>query len=183
MANAHEYVATHPERFQPLHDAALAIVGRLEAEFDVDRSVEAQFGAELLGRRLAQPAIKLTPRSPVAAPIVIALTTFPGLLVKAGRWHTEAFPVCGCDRCHETTTSELDRFQWLVECVTAGAFREAIRRSPLVGAAWRICEVGARDAQRRAGTRERLSRARARALVGSHGPESIWRAWPRRATS
>ena len=62
-----------------------------------------------------------------AAPLIIAFSDFPGLRVHFGRWYVVAFPTCGCDACDETAESETERLGSLVDNMTAGRFREAIR--------------------------------------------------------
>ena len=75
---------TNPERFQPLHDAAMELLDRLEREFAVER-LEGPDADDELGRMsLARPAIRLAPNDPQAAPIVVAFTEFPGLHVRFG---------------------------------------------------------------------------------------------------
>lgn len=61
----------------------------------------------------ARPRIRLRPRDPGAAPIVVAFTTFPGLSVRAGRRYTDAFPAAavtparkpGYSLCKSSTTA------------------------------------------------------------------------------
>ena len=135
---------TNLERFRPLHPAMLEIIRQLEEQFEVDRAEGYGLDEELvrgLDRAdfgLARPDVKLIPSSPDAAPIVVTFTAFPGLYVRFGRWYTEAFPSCGCDACDESAEYEIEQLEERVDDVTAGRFREAIRRPllSLTGSGW-----------------------------------------------
>ena len=118
---------TNPERFQPLHDAALELLDRLEREFAVERLEGSGDDDELGGRSLARPTIRLTPHDPQAAPIVVAFTDFPGLFFRFGTWHTEPFPHCGCDACDETADRLIENMTKMVEALSpAGSARQCV---------------------------------------------------------
>ena len=88
---------TNPERFGPLHDAALEMIGRLEDGFEVERTEGYGLDEELESKRgLARPSIKLSPTDPEAAPVTVVFTDFPGLFVRFGRWYEE--PAAGIGR-------------------------------------------------------------------------------------
>ena len=55
---------TDPERFQPLHDAALELLDRLEREFAVERLEGSGGDDELGGRSHVRPTIRLVPHDP-----------------------------------------------------------------------------------------------------------------------
>ena len=170
---------TNPERFASLHDVAAELMDRLELEFDVERTEGGGLDTELEdGCKLARPSVTLVPRDVGAARIVIAFSAFPGLRVRFGRWCTRAFPTCGCDACDETAESETERLRSLIDNLTAGCFREAIR-IPADGPAWQESEfwsLAARCAQE-----SQLDRARARQLVAARDRSSYdWGPWPRR---
>jgi hypothetical protein len=121
--------------------------------------------------------VRLEPGNPSAAPIVVAFTSFPGLLIQSGRWTVHAFPACGCDACAETVEGEGQRFLDLIESVVGGRFRESIT-IPWIGSAGQRWQVWS-DEGRWGGGRH-LTRKRARELAGG-GPRSIeWTAWPSR---
>src|SRR5687768_16113986 len=84
---------TDPDRFEPLHGAALKLLERLQKQFDVERVEGYGLDPDLERVDLARPSIKLTPASSAAAPIVVAFIAFPALIVRCGRWLVEAFPV------------------------------------------------------------------------------------------
>ena len=98
---------TNAERFRPLHPTMLEIIGRLENGFEVERTEGYGLDEELeRGFGLARPCVRLSPRDPDAAPIAVVFSAFPGLHVLFGRWHTESFPICGCDACDESAEDQ-----------------------------------------------------------------------------
>ena len=134
---------TNAERFRPLHPAMLEIIGRLESGFEVERAEAYGLDEELeRGLDLARPCVGLRPRDTDAAPIAVAFSAFPGLHVRFGRWHTELFPVCGCDVCGESAEDQIERLSKMVDDITAGRFREEVRRPliPFIGNGWREAE-------------------------------------------
>ena len=168
---------TDPERFRTLHDFAVRLLSRLEASFDVERLEVYGLDHELERSDLVRPSVKLLPRSPDAAPIVLVFTAFPGLHVRLGRRRTEAFPTCGCDACDETADGEAARLSGMVDEVTAGRFREAIVL-PLLGRAWQ--ESDFRSPRGRSSGRWRIDRSRARQMLRASDRSSFeWKPWPR----
>lgn len=168
---------TNPERFRPLHSFTVGLISRLEADFDVEHLDGYGLDDELERGDLVRPSIKLLPRDPGAAPIVVAFTAFPGLVVRVGRWRTDTFPSCGCDACDETADGEAARLTQKVDDLTAGRFREAIW-VPLVGDGWQKSEFWSPCG--RSSSLSRVDRSRARhMLAGSHRLELEWRRWPR----
>ena len=78
---------SNPERFRPLHTAMLENIGRLENDFEIERTEAYGLNEELAkGLDLARPSVKLSPRDPDAAPITVVFTAFPGLHLRSGRW-------------------------------------------------------------------------------------------------
>ena len=170
---------TNPERFQPLHAAAVELLDRLEREYAVVRSEGRDVDDELGGRSLARPIVKLTPQDPEAAPIVVAFTDFPGLFFRFGTWRTEPFPNCGCDACDETADGSIEEMTRMVEAVVSGGFREAMRVPLLLGDGWRESEFRYSGGSSSSGGRVRRSRA----LEITGGKRHVtfdWKAWPRR---
>jgi hypothetical protein len=170
---------TNPERFASLHAVAAELLDRLVLEFDAERAEGYGLDSELEeGIKLARPSATLVPRDIGAAPIVVIFSAFPGVRVRFGRWCVTAFPACGCDACDESVESETERLKSLVDNLTAGHFREAIK-IPADGAAWQEYEswsVGGRCAQR-----SQIDRARAQQLVAEgDGSSYDWGPWPRR---
>ncbi|MCY4115252.1 MAG: DUF6226 family protein [Chloroflexi bacterium] len=175
---------TNAERFQPLHSAMLEIIGRLENDFDVERTDGYGLDAELeQGLDPARLHVRLSPSNHDAAPIAVVFSTFPGLHVRFGRWYSELFPSCGCDACDESAEGEIERLTEMVEDVVAGRFFEAIR-CPLVSfrrTGWRETKfwssVGIRA------QRSRVDGLRAREMAGGRRRlDLIWEPWRRRRT-
>ena len=119
---------TNPERFAPLHDAALEMIARLEADFDVERVEGYGLDEDMESKRgLARPSVKLNPTDPEAAPITVVFTDFPGLFVRFGRWTEEPFPVCGCDACGGTSEKEIERLTERIYSLTTNGLRETVQ--------------------------------------------------------
>jgi hypothetical protein len=168
---------TNPERFRPLHSVALRLLERLEATFDVEHLEGYGLDPELEVGNLAHPTIKLVPRDPAAAPIVVVFTAFPSLNIRFGRWFTDRFPSCGCDACAETADDEAARLIDVVDDVTAGRFREVLH-VPFVGAAWYKWKVWSTRGASSGNTR--LERSDTHEMLrGSNQSSFAWRPWPR----
>jgi hypothetical protein len=170
---------TNPERFASLHRVAVELLARLEREFDAERAEGYGLDPELeKGITVARPSVSLVPRDAGAAPIVVAFSTFPGIVVRFGRWCTAAFPACGCDACDETAESESEHLKSMIDNLTAGRFREAIR-IPAEGTAWQEWEFW--SGVGRGTHKSQLDPARARELVAA-GDRFLyeWGPWPKR---
>ena len=175
---------TNPERFRPLHSAMLEILGRLENDFDVERSEGYGLDVELeRGFEPARPTVRLNPRDPEAAQIAVVFSTFPGLNVRFGRWFTEPFPSCGCDACDESAEDEIERLTEMVDDVVVGRFCEAIRR-PLIsfrGTGWRETKFWSSAGKRT--NRSRIEGLRAREMSGGRRRLDLnWKPWRRSRT-
>lgn len=173
---------TNPERFAPLHDAALEMTARLETGFDVERTEGYGLDEDLESKRgLARPSVKLTPTDPEAAPITLVFTDFPGLFVRFGRWVEEPLPDCGCDACDETAESATESLAEKVDWVTGNGFRETVQ-APL--APFGHCSLEVEWGTPYLGRHwSRLDRKLARRMSG--GRRSLvldWKPWPRRTT-
>ncbi len=172
---------TNPERFAPLHEIAAKLLNRLERDFDVERAEGYGLDLELEQRyHLARPTVSLLPHDPGAAPLVLAFSSFPGLHFRFGRWCMLAFPSCGCDACQESAEMEIDRLTSIVNDVTAGRFREAVRIRP-DGDVWLESEFWSADER---STRQsfRLDPDRAQQLTAQRDRLSHdWNPWPKRA--
>jgi hypothetical protein len=163
---------TNAERFRPLHRIASDKLEQLESTFDVERWDTVTPDPEIKVQ-LARASVRLVPRDPSAAPVVVSFTSFPGLYVRCGRWFLDPFPSFGCDACDETLEDESQRFGELIENVVAGRFRESVK-IPVLGAARLQWAFSAGHGWLR------IDRKRARELVGE-GPTSFaWRAWSNR---
>ena len=117
---------TNPERYRPLHAAAIELLRRLEREFAVERLDGDDANDGLYRVPLMRPPTRLVPHHPRAAPITVALTAFPGVMVRFGSRFTKAFPACGCDACDASPDEEIEEMTAMVEAVVSGGVRESI---------------------------------------------------------
>jgi Family of unknown function (DUF6226) len=172
---------TNPERFASLHEVAAELLDRLELVFCVERTEGYGLDPELeAGCKLARPSVTLVQRDVRAAPVVVAFSAFPGLLVRLGRWWTSALPTCGCDACDETAESETVRLQSLINNLTTGRFREAIQIHA-DGTASQTTEFWSAG-ERWSNHQAQLDRTRARQLLEASDRSSYdWRPWPKRS--
>jgi hypothetical protein len=173
---------TDAGRFHPLHALALELVERLGDGYDASRSATFDALPGMTPFEHARPPVRLVPRVPAAAPIAVAFTAFPSVLVRCGRWLVESFPSCGCDACAETAEGEGERLVRLLDDVVAGRFHETIA-VPLLGRAtlrWTLGAAGPAPGVQSSAWRV-LPRAMARALAAG-GPRDVrWQPWPLRA--
>ncbi len=122
----------HPERFAPLVEVADALISHLEATYDVDvRRTDGlpEDAPEALRRfehgdlRIVR-ATTLLPRHDASAPLVIAETSFPSIVVSMGAAGLERAPDCGCDACDESLEASADELERLVFSVVEGHYQE-----------------------------------------------------------
>jgi len=175
---------TNPERFLPLHAFALALLDRLTLEYDVIRTDAFARMPDMTRFEQARLPVTLTPVASEAAPIAIAFTTFPSLVVRCGKWSAMGLPDCGCDACAATAEREAERLEQLLGDVVAGRFREELR-IPLFGRAgvrWSFGDITRAGHLREGG--QYLSRDQAR-LLDTGGPKRmLWQSWhPRGQTT
>jgi uncharacterized protein DUF6226 len=167
---------TNAARFQDLHRIALERLDQLERQFDVRRTEPYEASPDLANVPFARPAVNLAPANSSAAPIAVAFTSFPGLLVQSGRWTVHALPACGCDACAETLEGESQKFLELIDDVVAGRFRESIS-IPWIRSSAQRWETWSTN--RRQGGGRLLTRKRARELVESGARSYEWSPWLR----
>jgi uncharacterized protein DUF6226 len=118
--DAYERV-TNPERFAPLHEAADALVARLESQYQVERTDGGPAAYEGVIRQVG-----LVPT--VGAPLIIRWDDFPAVSVRYGSRHEESYPQCGCDACerHEQPDELIEDLERKIEAVVAGRFSESV---------------------------------------------------------
>ena len=166
---------TDAGRFEPLHTAAIEMIAKLDAGFEVERVEGYGLDDELEGPfTCARPSVKLSPLDPAAAPITVTFSDYPGLHIRFGRWSTQLFPVCGCDACDESAEDEIERLTMMVDSVTNGGFREVVEDGWLKTEFW---------TPGYGGTSSGSSVGWARALQMSGGRRRLeldWKSWPRR---
>lgn len=158
---------TNPERYRPLHAAADQFLGELERSYDVDR-VEGLDVDDLGGRVELARVFRLVPRSGVGSALTIGFTTFPGLLVRHGRWHVGAYPHCGCDACDEQVETLVADLRDCTHLLCSGRFTETLTASGGL----------AHEYTGRSRGWQQLSNDQAAAL-GKPG-HLVWAAWPLR---
>lgn len=118
-------VATHPERFAPLHTVAEALVVYLLRRYDASSREDPAVAADLMvSRDDVVRAVRITPANTDAAPLTVVFTSCPSLLVHAGLLHDFPFPGCGCDACDETAEALADELEETVIAVAEGRYQE-----------------------------------------------------------
>ncbi len=70
--------------------------------------------------------VRLVPDDPVAAPLTLAATAFPGVSALFGRTCLRAYPSCGCDACAEDPARFIEEFEADVADLLEGRFSEAV---------------------------------------------------------
>lgn len=122
----------HPERFEPLIAVSRALVDHLDATYDVD--VEVSDGlpddAPETIREFEHGQVRVVrtttvvPRHGLCAPLVIAETSFPSVLVAMGAAGLERAPACGCDACDESLENSAEELENLIFAVANGRYQE-----------------------------------------------------------
>lgn len=172
---------TNPERFQPLHEAALGLIERLLADFDVEMSEGYDLSVFDIGKdRLTRPSMKLNPGESACAPITVAFDDFPGISMGVGQWKEMSFPGCGCDACDEDADGEIARITRVFDSVVAGGFRETIKVPRIFGDGW-LEESSLTPSGWVTFSKSRMKRSCALEMTeGRHFLEYDWKPWPRR---
>ncbi|CAN5204251.1 hypothetical protein BH11ACT5_BH11ACT5_07970 [soil metagenome] len=111
-------VTAHPERFAPLHDVARALMAEL--------GVQPREGGAVFGPHGPATSLQFTPPNSDAAPLVIALTDFPGVRLWAGAHYSAAFPSCGCDACDDDVEECASALEQTVLAVLGGRLSESV---------------------------------------------------------
>jgi len=124
--------------------------------------------------------VTLTPLRTAEAPIAIAFTTFPSLLVRCGRWFVDGFPSCGCDACADTAEGEGERLNALLGDVVAGRFREELV-IPFFGRTTLRWAFGDASCGHRRESYAAFTRKEARMLRDAPSGKVPWQPWSRRA--
>lgn len=175
-ADAYERV-TNPQRYRILYAVAEELLDQLVAQYDVER-VE---GGAALDEELARGVdvrrvVRLAPKAERGASLTVAVTGFPGLSVRFGRWHIEAFPACGCDACDEDPSEVANELREKVEAVADGRFAERLSRGlrPAL-------EYEFRGESWSSSGRRSLTRRHARKLGGAERLD--YPSWPRRTAA
>ena len=116
---------TDPGRYAVLHEAAERLLDELTSRYTVERRETAEpLGAT--GERVR--TVRLIPRTPAAAPLAVAFTDFPGVVLRLGRWYSESLPGCGCDACDERPQDLVDEMRLQIGALVEGGLWERVRR-------------------------------------------------------
>jgi hypothetical protein len=115
---------SEPERFAALRPFVLALLDDLEAEFDVRRETPTSIAGGVAEHVPWTDVVRLVPADPRAAPLTVAFTSFPGVLVRCGDVTDEVLPACGCDACDDLIQDLADELRFQVEAVVSGGFSE-----------------------------------------------------------
>lgn len=102
---------TDPERYSVLHEAARRLLEQLSRDYAVEVLTGPTADEDLARRGNTETTVRLQPLSGAGAPLTVVFTTFPGLLVRFGKWQVEAYPSCGCDACDERPEDLIERLR------------------------------------------------------------------------
>ena len=120
-------VDTHPERFDPLHVVADALIAYLQETYDVVLEEGNETAADLLH---AAPSVvrsvRIRPNDPACATLTIVYTAYPGIMLHVGALHDSYYPVCGCDACDTDWDTEADGLERYVIAVATGHFHKNV---------------------------------------------------------
>lgn len=122
--NSYSHVS-NPQRFAPLQTVADALIEHLRVVYLADVAA-LEKSSSIVDPSATTKLIAVTPERVDAAPLVFRFTSFPGVEIRAGVRHGEAFPFCGCDACDETWGDAADGMERLVFAVSDGRFSERI---------------------------------------------------------
>jgi hypothetical protein len=114
-----------------LHEAARDLLTELSRDYAVELVTGLTVDEDLAGRAETTATVRLQPSSGAGAPITLAFTTFPGLLVRFGNWQVQAHPSCGCDACDERPEDLIERLREQVKLLLVGeGFTETLTHGP-----------------------------------------------------
>lgn len=117
----------HPERFQPIHTVAAALIDYLSATYDVTVTEDADAANDFISPwRNFLRVVRLQPADPDAASLTLAFTDFPHVSAHAGMTSDLVFLDCGCDACDETWESVADEMEEKVSFIVGGGFTEMV---------------------------------------------------------
>jgi hypothetical protein len=116
---------TDPGRYAVLHDSAARLLDDLVERYIVERR-ESKEALEPAGEPVR--VVRLIPHTPAAAPLAIAFTDFPSVVLRLGRWYAESLPGCGCDACAEQPDDLIAEMYAQVDALVEGGLWERVRR-------------------------------------------------------
>lgn len=121
------------ERYRVLHAFASAVVDDLEREFAVERQELDGLAGGTADHVEFDRVLRLVPGDPAAAPLVVGLTRFPGVLLRFGEQTDVVLPHCGCDACDELVQDLRDEARFHIDALVLGGFAEGVSAD---GAQW-----------------------------------------------
>lgn len=157
---------TNSERYQVVVDEARRLLEELARRPGVERvtaTAADDFPDWADGDAVS---VRLTPSQ--GAPVAFLFTDFPGVVIRAGNWGTQSFPICGCDACDEAPEDVVERLRTLIDAVVDGRVTEEVGRrsvTHVVSGEW-----GSLASERR------LERGESRRLGGKQKID--WPPWP-----
>ena len=174
-------VSTHPERFAALHQVADALLEHLTSTYDVHLEQDSWFTREKLGDAPStHRELQLTLASPMSAPLRLAWTDFPGVVVQAGLvarlvHQQQILPPCGCDACDDDLERLVQELEELVLAVAEGRFHERLLPN---GWQWSLttADGGGRSSESAEGLSADIRRTATQTL--SALPDGRWQPWP-----
>lgn len=166
---------TDPGRYAVLHERAERLLDKLAAQYTVERR-ESKEALHPAGEPVR--VVRLIPRTPAAAPLAIAFTGFPGVVLRLGRWYAESLPSCGCDACGEQPEDLVAEMHTQVDALVEGGLWERVRRG--VTTSWSETRLIGPDFSSGRSAPLDARDARAARRDGFAAPVQ-WAPWPRRS--
>ena len=168
---------TDPQRYGVLHAAAESLLEELTEYYTVERRETKEpltpGSDELLVR-----TVRLIPRTPAAAPLSVAFTDFPSVILRLGRWYQQSLPSCGCDACDEEPAALVAELRVQAAALVEGGLWEHVRRR--LTTSWLEARLIGPDFQ--ASQQAPLDAGAARAARREGFAAAVqWAPWPRRA--
>jgi hypothetical protein len=165
---------TDAGRYVVLHDEAEALLEELDRLYTVERRETKEALAD------DGPLVRtvwLVPHTPAAAPLAIAFTDFPAVVLRLGRWYQQSLPACGCDACDEDPSALVADLQTQAAALVEGGLWERVRRG--LGGSWSETLLIGPDF--RASQQAPLTAGEARSARREGFAAAVqWAPWPRR---
>jgi len=132
-------VLTNPQRFEPIHAVADALIEHLATKYAVEVSEDVAFADDLLRQREeALRAVRVVPVDRNEAPLTFVFTSFPGVVLHAGLLHDFPFPDCGCDACDETAETAASELEELSLTIAADGMKEWVNPKSFLSVGYEI---------------------------------------------
>jgi hypothetical protein len=170
--------ATKQQRFAVLHEAAETLLEELAARYTVERR-ESKEPLAPGGDGPIVRTVRLVPRTPAAAPLSVAFTEFPSVILRLGRWYEQSLPSCGCDACDENPDDLVTELRVQAAALVEGGLWERVHRR--LTTSWSETRLIGPDFNTSQQAPLEPSAARAARREGFAAAVQ-WAPWPRRAT-